>query len=818
MPQLPTGTVTFLFTDVEGSTRLLGELGGDAYADVLAEHRRLLRDAVAANEGVEVDTQGDAFFIAFARASDAVSAAAAAQAALANGPLKARMGIHTGEPVVTDEGYVGMDVHRAARVMAAGHGGQVLISSAARDLLDERFELRDLGEHRLKDLSAPQRLFQLGTGEHPPLKTLHQTNLPVQPTPLIGRQAELEQAGALLRDNRLVTLVGPGGSGKTRLALQLAADAVEDFEDGVFWVPLQAVADPELVETTIAQTVGASDGVAGFLRGRRTLLLLDNFEHLLDAAPSLGELLRETTDVRVLATSREPLRISGEQRFPVEPLPDSDAVTLFVERARAVEPDFTVSPAVQEICRRLDRLPLALELAAARVSLLSPEDLLARLDRSLPLLTGGARDVPERQRTLRATIEWSYALLEAEERRVLRALSVFAGSFELDAAVAICGTDLDTVQSLVDKSLVRRWGSGRFGMLETIHEYARERLVQSGELAELGRRHAQHYLAVAESTNMSAEAEGRQDPGLVRLEKANFRAALAWSVTHSDVELGLRLAVSLENHWVFADPFEGARWLETLLAGADGIDTRVRADALRAYGGNLYIVGQFDRGLELYERSVALYRELGDEWGVSHMTHRIAVDAARVGDRDRARALTEEARATSHRLGDRRGEALALRTLGGIADDEGDTELAIELMLKSAELAGETGFTWWQGGTLLDLGEVSRKLGRLDDAERWIRDALAILLPIHNRQNLVYGLALLATVAAEQGAHERAGLFWGAVEAEEQRGAIGVWESERDAFEDKVLTHAGPELERGLEAGRKLSLDDAVEAALSPDS
>ena len=315
-----------------------------------------------------------------------------------------------------------MDVHRAARVMSAGHGGQVVLSQTTRDLLDEAFELQDLGEHRLKDLSAPQRLFQLGPGEFPDLKTLHQTNLPVQPTPLVGRDSELAEAGALLRGNRLVTLVGPGGSGKTRLALQLAAEAVEDFEGGVFWVPLQAVADPRLVESTIAQNVGARDGVAEFLRGRTALLLLDNLEQVLEAAPDLAELLRETSGVKLLATSREPLNLAGEQRFPVDPLPDDDAITLFLERARAVDPGFSASPAVGEICRRLDGLPLALELAAARVSVLSADALLARLDRSLPLLTGGARDVPERQQTLRATIEWSYELLDEDERRVFRSL------------------------------------------------------------------------------------------------------------------------------------------------------------------------------------------------------------------------------------------------------------------------------------------------------------------------------------------------------------------------------------------------------------
>jgi predicted ATPase/class 3 adenylate cyclase len=812
---LPTGTVTFLFTDIEGSTTLLRELGGDSYADVLAEHRRVLRNAVAANEGVEVDTQGDAFFIAFSRASDAVSAAAAAQDALADGPVNARMGIHTGEPVVTDEGYVGMDVHRAARVMAAGHGGQVLISSAARDLLDERFVLRDLGAHRLKDLSAPQHLFQLGLGEFPPLKTLHQTNLPVQPTPLIGRQAELEQAGTLLRENRLVTLVGAGGSGKTRLALQLAADAVEDFEDGVFWVPLQALADPSLVETTIAQAVGASDGITEFLRGRQTLLLLDNLEHLVESAPALGELLRETSGVKVLATSREPLKLGGEQRFPVEPLPAPDAVTLFLERARAVDHDFAPSPAVEEICHRLDGLPLALELAAARVSMLSPDDLLARLDRSLPLLTGGARDVPERQRTLRATIEWSYELLGHAEQRLFRGLAVFAGSFDLDAATAVCEADLDTLQSLVDKNLVRRWGSGRFGMLETIHEYARDLLAGSGEVAEIGRRHAHHYLAVAGSANMTADAVGRQNPELVRLEKANLRAALAWAVAHTDVDLGLRVAVSLENHWVHADPFEGAQWFETLLANANGIDAKLRADALRAQSGVVYIVGEFERGVRLYEESLALYRAVGDEWGEGHMLHRLAANAQHGGDLDRAVALSNEALEISRRLGDRKGEAIGLGTLGNVAARKGDTDRAIELLTRSEELAGETGFLWWQAGNLLHLGEIAVESGRPMDAERWLRKGLLLTHHLGDRQQLVYGLALLARLAAEQGSAERAGRLWGAVEAEEQRGVIGQWENERDDYARKALARGGRELERGREAGRRLSLDEAVEIALA---
>ena len=816
MSVLPTGTVTFLFTDIEGSTRLLGELG-DRYADVLVEHHRLMRESFAPHGGIEVDTAGDAFFVAFGRASDAVAAAAAAQGALAPTGLRVRMGIHTGEPLVTETGYVGMDVHRGARVMAAGHGGQVLISQATRELLDETFVLQDLGEHRLKDLSAPQRLFQLGSGKFPALKTLHQTNLPVQPTPLVGRDRELAAAGALLRENRLVTLVGPGGSGKTRLALQLAAELIEDFEGGVFWVPLQAVADPRLVESAIAQSVGAGDGVAEFLGGRTALLLLDNLEQVLEAAPDLAELLRETSRVKLLATSREPLNLVGEQRFPLEPLPDEDAITLFLERARAVDAGFSASPAVGEICRRLDGLPLALELAAARVSVLSAEALASRLERALPLLTGGARDVPERQRTLRSTIAWSYELLTEDEQRAFRSLAVFAGSFDLDAALPVGGVDLDALQSLTDKSLVRRWGSGRFGMLETIHEFAAERLSEAGEDGEVGRRHAVHFLAVAQSAKLAVDDDGPGSPETARLERANLRGALQWAVDNRESELGLRLAVALVRFWVSEAPFEGDQWFGALLAGAGDLDQGLRADALRDHGGVVYILGQFDRGMALYEESLAIYRSLGDELGVAHMLHRLAVDAVRVGDLERGRVLTEEALAMAAGLGARREEALALSTLGSIAFQEGRSARAIELLEQSVEVAAEVGFAWWQGGRLLDLAEVAIEGGRSEDAERWLLDGLAVLGPLRDRQLLVYGLAMLAALEAERGHTERAGQLWGAVEAEEERGAIGQWESAREEYERMVFAHADPVLERGREAGRLLSLEGAVDRALCPD-
>ena len=363
--ELPTGTVTFLFTDVEGSTRLLHDFG-ERYVGVLSEHRRVLREAFARHGGVEVDTQGDAFFVAFAKASEALTAAVEGRDGLARGPIRVRMGLHTGEPTATAEGYVGMDVHRAARIAAAGHGGQILVSQSTRDLAPSS-SLRDLGQHRLKDLTAPERIYQFGDEDFPPIKTLSQTNLPVQPTPLVGRERELEQLLGLLDSNRLLTLTGPGGSGKTRLAMQVAAELVEEFPDGVWFVSLAPLVDPLLVLPTVAATIGAQDELSEHLRGKRMLLLLDNLEQVLSVAPKLGELLAQSPGVKLLTTSRERLSLAAEQEYSVPTLPLEDAVELFVARSRQLDPSFSADSTVGEICRRLDGLPLAVELAAARI-------------------------------------------------------------------------------------------------------------------------------------------------------------------------------------------------------------------------------------------------------------------------------------------------------------------------------------------------------------------------------------------------------------------------------------------------------------------
>jgi predicted ATPase/class 3 adenylate cyclase len=822
MRELPGGTVTLLFTDIEGSTRLLHELG-QRYAEVLAEHRRILREVFSQRGGVEVDTQGDAFFVAFPRASDAVLAANGIQDALAAGPVRVRIGIHTGEPVVTEEGYVGVDVHRAARIMGAGHGGQVLLSETTARLLESAAELQDLGEHRLKDLSAPQRLYQLGDSAFPPPRTLYQTNLPIQPTPLVGRERELEEAGALLRSNRLLTLTGAGGTGKTRLALQLASEAVEQFPDGVFWVPLGALRDPALVERAIAASVGADDGLLEFIANKALLVLLDNFEQVVEAAPTVSLLLTATPNAKVLVTSREPLHLESEQRYPVEPLPDDDAEVLFIERARAVAPGFRPTATVVEICRRLDGLPLAIELAAARVTLLDPDHLLARLEQRLPLLASRSRDAPVRQRTLRAAIEWSYELLEPTEQHMFRRLAVFRGSFSLGAAEAICGADLDVLESLVVKNLVRRWGGGRVGMLDTIGEYALERLDESPDAGAIHQRHAEVFLGLAESANLNAAKLDVRKPmrhDIASADQDNFRGAIAWAIRSGSVGLGLKLASALEWFWVTNEPAEGMRWFARLLERpeAEAVQAEVRADALRAYGGSTDIAGHDEAAEGLYEQSLALYEQLGDEHGCAVLLHRLGIQAMRRMELERARELVEASHAIHERTGDRWGLTQTIGTLGALARDARDDTRAHELISQSAALARDVGVPWWESGMLAELACLALNSGRVEEAEMRARDSLELSKQLEDRAGQVFGVGVLARVAVERGQPKRAGRLWGAVEGEDAGAPLGGWRRHREACEARIREAAGPQFDRGYAEGRELALADAVSLALTaPD-
>ena len=479
--ELPQGTVTFLFTDIEGSTRLLHALGPEAYAEALAEHRRVLRDAFAAHDGVEVDTQGDAFFVAFPTATGAAAAALAGRAGLEAGPIRVRMGLHTGEPTVTTEGYVGIDVHRGARVAALAHGRQILLTEATRAFLDQ--PVRDLGRHRLKDFAGPTTIHQLGSDDFPPLRTPGAIELPTPATRFLGREAELHRAVSiwLEREPRVLTIVGPGGIGKTRFAIELARLLADEADGATIFVPLAPLRDGDRLLDQLAHRLGAPEptpeSLATEIGPRRTHLMLDNVEQLLPSAARLiAKLVAASPSVRLLVTSREPLRIQGETELDLRPLPADEAVALFLERARASRPELERSPAVLELCRRLDGLPLALELAAARLKLLSPEQLLERLAQRLDVLRG-TRDADERHATLRATIAWSHDLLDESEQALFARLAIFRAGCTLESAEAVCDADLDTLASLLDKSLVRRrtgaLGEERFWMLETIRELPR---------------------------------------------------------------------------------------------------------------------------------------------------------------------------------------------------------------------------------------------------------------------------------------------------------------------------------------------------------
>ncbi len=812
---LPSGTVTFLFTDIEGSTRLLHELGGEGYAAALAEHRRVLREAFASHGGVEVDTQGDAFFVAFPTAPAALAAAEEALQALHSGPIRVRIGVHTGTPHVAGEGYVGVDVHRAARIAGCGHGGQVVVSSSTASLV-EADGLRDLGEHRLKDLTAAERLYQLGDGDFPPLKTLHQTNLPIQPTPLIGRTRELLEAGALLAEHRLVTLIGTGGTGKTRLALQLAAEAVEAYPDGVWWVPLQAIRDPQLVEPAIVQAVGSRGGLADYLRDKRLLLVLDNFEQLLAAAPFLGGLLQQAPEVRMVVTSREPLRLSGERQYLVDSLPLDEAVALFVDRARAVVSTFEPSPTVGVICGRLDGLPLAIELAAARVNVLDADALLVRLDKRLPFLTGGARDAPERQRTLRATIEWSYALLSPDEQRLFARLAVFAGSFDVNAAETVCEVELDTLQALVERSLIRRWGSGRFGMLDTIQEYARERLESSGESGNVEQRHAGFFLARAETAARELGL-GDQAAWFDRLEADhdNLRAALAWFRQSRKAALELRLAASLYEFWLVRGHYgEGRAALEHALLVNAGQPTRLRSEALLAASSLAWRQGDYAASRTLVDELLALNRELGDQAGVARALSFLGVFAQREADYERARSLYQESSTLSRGLGDREQLSTSLRFLGDLSLIEGAYDQASALYGESAALRRALGDKRGLAASLCGAARAASRQGRADAAVALLRESLGLCAELSYSEGFFDGFQGAAVLAATEGDHERAARLFGRADAFLAAAEGSLPPAERELHERAVAAVQAALGEdafaRAWAEGRMLTVEDAL--------
>jgi predicted ATPase len=716
-PDLPSGTVTFLFTDVEASTRLLHSLGAEGYADALAEHRLVIREACSAQKGVEVDTQGDAFFFAFPTAPGALTAASAMTEALASGPIRVRVGLHTGMPLLTDEGYVGNDVHFAARVAASGHGGQVVLSKSTADLVG--LSLTDLGEHRLKDIAEAVTIYQLGDGSFPPLKTISNTNLPRPASSFVGREAELAQVLSRIEDGaRLVTLLGPGGSGKTRLAIEAASTLVPKYKAGVFWVGLVSLRDPALVSETISQTLGAKDGLAEHIGERELLLLLDNLEQVIEAAPELSSLLATCPNLTLLVTSRELLRVQGEVEYPVPPLAEPEAVSLFCERSQ-LEP----SEEITELCAHLDNLPLAVELAAARTKALSVVQILERLSSRLDLLKGG-RDADPRQQTLRATIEWSYELLSSAEQQLFARLSVFAGGCTLEAAEEVADADLDTLQSLVEKSLVR-CSDERYWMLETIREHAAQKVTNAPDRDDVRRRHAEWFVKIAERVPEDVQ-EGRGEvTATVEIEHDNVRAALSWLLDAGEETRAAAAIWPLSFFWIRQGHVrEGYTWAQRIFDPADDL-TPDRVWGAMGAGELARFAGDVEAAMRFKEATMVVLRQLGEERWIAATLSDLSDLAGAEGDLDRARALSEEALTLRMTLGDLHGVAHARLGLALVEFRSGD-------FAKARKLYAESRSSWPRDSSNaakceLMIAECCRRLGEIEAAQQGFRGSMQVL-------------------------------------------------------------------------------------------
>jgi predicted ATPase/class 3 adenylate cyclase/DNA-binding CsgD family transcriptional regulator len=893
---IPAGTVTFLVIDIEGSTRLLNALG-DRYAGVLERYHALVRSTLAEMEGHEVSNEGDGFVLAFPRALDAVQAALniqcdmAAAPPTAAGPVRARIGIHTGQPDILNGNYVGLDVHRAARIGNAGHGGQVLISRPTRELIDtelpEGVTLRDLGEHWLKDLPRPEHLTQLVIeelpDEFPALRTGERQapNLPEQLTSFIGREDELTAAADVLAECRLMTLTGPGGTGKTRFAIQLAARVADRYLDGLCFVPLAPIVDPNLVLPTIVQALGLPDVqgrpavevLADYLSGKQMLLVLDNFEQVISAGAALAELLTRCPGCTLLVTSRVPLRISGERELPVPPLDlpgpssaesgsealerfaSSSAVQLFVARAQAVRPDFHLTEdnatTVAEICRRLDGLPLAVELAAARIRIFSPESMLTRLGGTdgaaggpsseqhgharLQLLTGGSVDLPDRQRTLRNTIAWSYDLLSPEEQSLFRRLAMFTGGFTLESAEASATASIgnerwsiaadevvDGIESLISKSLIKSIdapGEPRFIMLETIREYGLERLGDEGELASMRRWHAQHFLQMAESAE--PRLRGREQLAwLDRLQADhdNLRAALAYfSADNRDTGELLRVAGALAWFWPQRGHIgEGRRWLELALRQPQGGEPRLKALYGAAWLAHIQQDGHTAE--ELLADALPLARELGNGWAEAWVLHLMGRTRYFENDARAAAQLGQQSLQVAEAIGDRWlvGWAVHLQALA--AHIANDLDAAWDYYTRTIEIRQEVGFVEGEAICSHLKGLVAFRRGEYRLALDLVRSGVTRLQRLGTPWTIHNGVATWAALVNALGDPERAVRLIAAIHA--FSAAIDVVPIPLGAAVIDETTNAArgrlsaEDFERAWATGAALSLDQAIDDAL----
>ena len=793
-------SATFLFTDIEGSTRLLDRLG-EGYDEVFATHCRLLRDAFAGEAGREIGTSGDSFFVVFDGPTGAIAAAAAAQRALTEYEwpegvdLRVRMGIHSGQARRSGGSYVGLDVHRAARIADAAHGGQILLSESTRSLVPQT-RVRALGEHRLKDLPEPESLYQLvvddTTAEFPPPRSLAGSGLalPTPPNPIVGREREVDELCELLslEEVRGVTITGPGGAGKTRLALEVAGRPALDFPDGVVFVELAAVSEPALALTAIAHAVGVEESAGSleaalqrFLVRRAMLLVLDNLEQVLGASPLVARLLAAAPRLKVLATSRIPLRLRGEREFPLGGLSSEAAVALFAERAAAIRPEFAPDGTVAELCAALDGLPLAVELAAARVRALSPEQLLERLSDRLGLLAGGPRDLPERHRTLRAAVDWSYGLLEPGGQEALARLGVFSGGFTLATADAVCDVDVFALETLAEHSLIRNAGD-RFRMLETIRAYALERLDERGEAEDLKRRHAEHFADFAEEAEMRVLRGAEQSDWIERVETEhdNLRAALAWAHEAGETELELRIAGSLRGFWYVRSYLgEGRRWYELVLAADGPQPAELRAKALRGAFGLAQRQGRHGEAERFATEALDLYRASGDEEGLLSSLNNVAALAVSLGDTERARAAFEESLEVARRRDDRWAVALIGSNLGYVELTLGHIDGADRHLSTSLDLLRELGAREETAIPLQNLGFVALKRGDLAAARGMFEESRELSERVGWKEGVNYALEGLAAVLVGEGRPEEAAEALGAAERVRRETGVSLEPFER---------------------------------------
>jgi predicted ATPase len=775
-----------------------------AWVETLGMQRRVIEDRCIANGGRVVDREGDGTFLAFATATGALQAAGEIQAELAGGSVRVRVGVHTGAPLLTEDGYVGLDVHRAARIAAAAHGGQVVFSSATRALVDETLlpGLRDLGEHRLKDLAAPERLFQLGEGEFPPLRSLSKTNLPVPATPFLGRTRELLELTAIMekQDARLVTLTGPGGTGKTRLALQAAAEVSDAYPGGVWWVSLAPIRDAASVLSAVAQTLGVVEeqrrplleSLVDWLAGRRLLLLLDNAEHLLPVvAAELSRVVAACPSVRLLVTSRERLQLAAEIAFPVPPLSAADGERLFLDRARAVGISLAEDEPVSELCARLDGLPLALELAAARAVVFTPTQLLERLGHRLDLLKG-SRDADPRQLTLRATIDWSYELLSNEERQLFAALAVFSNGCTYEAAEAIAGADVDTVQSLLDKSLLRRRDShngARYWMLTTINEYALEKLALRPDRRELHQHHAAWYrdqaaAVIGNPGPFDHRAASTRDLEAFRDDYGNARAALNWAWSTNEDELAIEIGIACCRYWLGAGSFHDANaWLQTALPKISALPARTKLHALEVAGLlAFFIPADTDRADELWAQAAVIANQLDLADDAAWLDQLRAAVAWDRGDIQTAIATDERLLAFHQERGNRFAIAGTLHVLGEHRRDLGEYEQAERQLRAADSIYRELGDHLALVNNSHSLADLALDRGNYAEAIEIYRTTLTEYAGEDSRIN-AYCLAGIASALAATGHDTRAAALWGAVCNAEQTLGFRMLSSERQRYE-----------------------------------